>query len=1381
MSLILTAVLGGLTLWNFSASGVSAQKSEEDFGVVTGVAYEYNARNEFSLVQDGTNGLWRYGYSASQTDNNFTEFVTADTIPICGGQFSRWYVPNSDVVPQIAAHNLGTPCANIPPNALFIHPGQTVLGSGDPVRRAVVRWTAPMSGTFQLTGSLQRQNTGATADLKIIKNAATAGESVVYSASNTATYQISYNVSVTVAAGDRLDFSVGDGGNGYNGDGSSIVINISQPITACLTASANLQVFVPAENSPSDVQSVNTNAALVGDATYANMGKVGRAFDFDGNGDYVRIEDNAAQRPATAVTVEGWFKFDTVPGGIVSLVSKPLRNSAFNSYSLYMEGGQLRGFASNTSQFTRVFSNFTPQTGVWHHLAFTYDFTGGISTLKLFANGAEVTSGQDGTANLPLFYDANPYPLLIGGEFENNAPGFFFDGQADEISIYGRALAPTEVFDIVQHGSSGKCSPGASCSSAPNDLISWYRGEQNALDSSSLNHGTLQNGAAFNANGKAGQSFNFDGVNDYVQTPVNMKSRATIEAWVNPSTLAGGFTDATFPGVTRRAIAGSAGSFSDLIIGLYGGKLGAIYKNNSGTVSLLQSNLPIQIGQWYHLAVTIDGTTARLYVNGSLEASGTTAANYTPHPDTRIGSASCCSGDNFAGQVDEVSFYKRALTDAEIQAIFNAGASGKCSTYVCANAPDNLVSWFAGEQNALDSKSNNHGATQNGATFASGKVGQAFSLDGNNDYVSTVDSADYDFGTGDFAIESWIISPNSTGAQRIISAGSQADGANNLWSFGYGTIWGSGIRLNFAKFNGGGFNDYTSDELPMLPNTWHHVAVVRSGATIRFYFDRNPAGTLNINPADTFNGGGAGAVIGARYAANPSNVIEFANGRLDEVSIYKRALSVAEISTIYNAGTSGKCKPTGLNPAANQIAWFAGDGDTRDFIGLNPNGILRGDTNYRVGKVGQSFNLDGSGDYIEVPADADHRPATQLTAEGWFKFNNLNNFPHLVGLGLRGSDRNSYVMWFGNGNIRIGYSDSGSNFIFYDTGFVPNSGTFYHLAMALNTDDAGANANTFKLYVNGAQVFSGAAAGSIYYDANPYPLTIGADINNDVPDFPLNGQIDEVSLYSRALSAPEIAAIYNAGTAGKLKSVITPVNFVGAATKRRGDEEKKNAESSNIAVSQIAPTTVQLTDATVTFAQVTGAGTTSQNGIDLSLLPKLPSTVTFTGLAYDISTTVVYQSGAADDVRVCFNLPSLGAIGVSSLRILHLENGAWINRTAAGNTLANFCTDNLTSLSPFVIVQSLAPSSAVVSVSGRIADAEGRGIRNAVVTLTDARGNSRSTRTGSFGSYRFSDVRAGEVNIVRVQTKRFRFNPDSQAINVTDAVEDADFSALPEE
>ncbi|MDZ7369489.1 MAG: DUF1349 domain-containing protein [candidate division KSB1 bacterium] len=76
---------------------------------------------------------------------------------------------------------------------------------------------------------------------------------------------------------------------------------------------------------------------------------------------------------------------------------------------------------------------------------------------------------------------------------------------------------------------------------------------------------------------------------------------------------------------------------------------------------------------------------------------------------------------------------------------------------VCVNPPSGLVSWWPGENNANDIQSSNHGALQNGATFATGKVGQAFSFDGVDDYVSVPDNTNWDFGMNDFTIDLWLI------------------------------------------------------------------------------------------------------------------------------------------------------------------------------------------------------------------------------------------------------------------------------------------------------------------------------------------------------------------------------------------------------------------------------------------------------------------------------------------------------------------------------------------------------------------------------------------------------------------------------------------------
>lgn len=163
--------------------------------------------------------------------------------------------------------------------------------------------------------------------------------------------------------------------------------------------------------------------------------------------------------------------------------------------------------------------------------------------------------------------------------------------------------------------------------------------------------------------------------------------------------------------------------------------------------------------------------------------------------------------------------------------------------------------------------------------------------------------------------------------------------------------------------------------------------------------------------------------------------------------------------------------------------------------------------------------------------------------------------------------------------------------------------------------------------------------------------------------------LDEISLYRRAVSASEIGAIHMAGLAGKLKENSTPTG-------------------SNVVT--------QLSDARVTLAQVNTAGTTLQKGIDLGLLPPLPANVAFTGLAYELSNTGAYSSTRRNDARVAFNVPALSSLAFSRLRVLQLESGVWVNRTDRTSTTPTLSTNNLRTLTPFVIVEAEAAFTGLV-------------------------------------------------------------------------------------
>lgn len=185
--------------------------------------------------------------------------------------------------------------------------------------------------------------------------------------------------------------------------------------------------------------------------------------------------------------------------------------------------------------------------------------------------------------------------------------------------------------------------------------------------------------------------------------------------------------------------------------------------------------------------------------------------------------------------------------------------------------------------------------------------------------------------------------------------------------------------------------------------------------------------------------------------------------------------------------------------------------------------------------------------------------------------------------------------------------------------------------------------------------------------------------------------------------------------------------------------------------------------------------------VDLNLLGALPN-----GTAGQIYSKTIYASGGiapynftvsglpnglnftttADSVTI-FGTPSTGgqfniSIGISDSNPLTETN------------IAPQTANALTQVLPLQIA--FAPTAANVSVSGRISTADGRNLRGAIVTLTDANGTTRTTRSTAFGIFRFDEIEVGQTITISVISKRFQFTP--QVISVSEDVIDLNFTAL---
>jgi hypothetical protein len=214
---------------------------------------------------------------------------------------------------------------------------------------------------------------------------------------------------------------------------------------------------------------------------------------------------------------------------------------------------------------------------------------------------------------------------------------------------------------------------------------------------------------------------------------------------------------------------------------------------------------------------------------------------------------------------------------------------------------------------------------------------------------------------------------------------------------------------------------------------------------------------------------------------------------------------------------------------AGLISWWRAEGNALDSVGTN-HGVLTNGATFAAGQVGQTFALDGANDYVQVLDSQSLRPAS-VTIEAWVKFFATNGIRIVLVKPLGTGTFDSYGLALQDGAVLAAVADN-SGFGPFLTGPANTvTGQWYHLAYTF--DDS---SKQQVLYVNGTPAASGTANKTMSYDA--HPVLLGANVENGVLSFFHHGQIDEASIYNRALTSDEIATIYNAGAAGK--QLITP-------------------------------------------------------------------------------------------------------------------------------------------------------------------------------------------------------------------------------------------------
>jgi uncharacterized protein (TIGR03437 family) len=545
------------------------------------------------------------------------------------------------------------------------------------------------------------------------------------------------------------------------------------------------------------------------------------------------------------------------------------------------------------------------------------------------------------------------------------------------------------------------------CVPPPPNLVSWYPASGNGNDVQSSFNGALQAGATFMP-GRVGQAFSFDGASGVVVAhhPNLNPANLTLDAWVNPTALNGDVeiivnkeNNPFRPSTTQYEIGirGMAAPGGSIPVGNFCFFLGSIAGLPDQYSGWVDGGAAAPLNTWTHVALTFDGTTARAYVNGALTRTltGLSGSGANSTGPLKIGSRSTAvlannPGASFNGLIDEVEIFSRALAQAELQAIYNAGSAGKCLAAICAR-PNflNMVNFPAqtGPAAVATADFNNDGrldiATAN--------------------YASSSASVLLNAGNGNFALPNTFttgVGPQFIAAADLRGSGNPDlivvnGGASNLVIFpgnGNGTF---GAPTSYTVGNDPralAVGDYNNDGRPDLAtanvNAGTVTVLLNNGVGV---FSAAPsvtmgAGTRFVLTADFDADGRLDLAAANRAVNNVSVALGNGNGTFNSPTLYAVG-NTPQGLTLGDFNSDGYLDLAASNTVSNNVSIILNNGNGT-FGSVNNFTLLNNSTPASI--IAGDYNSDGKLDLLTSNYDANS--ISVLLGNGLGGFTSLNNF-----------------------------------------------------------------------------------------------------------------------------------------------------------------------------------------------------------------------------------------------------------------------------------------------------------------------------------------------------------------------------------------------------
>jgi hypothetical protein len=404
---------------------------------------------------------------------------------------------------------------------------------------------------------------------------------------------------------------------------------------------------------------------------------------------------------------------------------------------------------------------------------------------------------------------------------------------------------------------------------------------------------------------------------------------------------------------------------------------------------------------------------------------------------------------------------------------------------------------------------------------APGKSGTAIDFNGTDSYLQSDIPAVH---TNDsMTVAAWVKLDRLPTTAAIVAAqpGNYAPGfelyysqAYDRWVFNqYGSDSPSATPVRAMSAAAGGVS----------PGQWYHLAGSYSAATdlLSLYVNGTLVGTTSYSTAWDAR---RGLQIGAgNYSGSAAS---FFPGTIDDVRIYDKALVAGDVTHLYNGEPLGTGRPARAVLPLDEPATQADGTATTEVHGradVEPAVFQGGVTAGAAGAQDKALTLDGTSGYATTRSSHVNNTAS-FSVVGWAKLSSKPNHAGVIAT-QTGAHRPGFELYY---SATYGWSfdaytaDSDSASIVRaaqgDTTHSP-AGVWTHL---LGSYDA--NTDDMRLYVNGSWVATTTFAAP-FYGGGPTQIGAGSIDGAATSFFP--GQIDDVQLYDRALSAPEAAAMYH--------------------------------------------------------------------------------------------------------------------------------------------------------------------------------------------------------------------------------------------------------------